>query len=259
MRNWNKTQRPVSAGRNFRRREMPVNLTMNSAVGLFVGVVTKWTAGHLVSLARIAFIAGLGLMIPAGISLAAAAQDRMPPIPADKMTEAQKKAAAELAAGPRGGLNGPFVPLLRSPEFMSRLQKMGEYLRYNSSIGTKLNEFVILITAREWTQQFEYSIHAPLAIKAGLKPEIVAAVTAGRRPAGMAPDEEIVYDFCTELHHHRSVSDATYARAVGKFGEQGVIDMTGTAGYYSMLAMIMSVARTPIEPGTEPPLPLFTH
>jgi 4-carboxymuconolactone decarboxylase len=183
----------------------------------------------------------------------------MPPIPADKMSAAQKNAAAELSAGPRGGLNGPFVPLLRSPEFMSRLQKMGEYLRYNSSLGPKLNEFVILLTAREWTQQYEYSVHAPLAVKAGLKPEIVAAVTQGRRPQSMAVDEEIVYDFCAELREHRSVSDATYTRAVDRFGEQGVIDMTGVVGYYSMLAMIMSVARTPVDAGTPPPLPLFTH
>jgi len=183
----------------------------------------------------------------------------MPPIPADKMSAAQKSAAAELAAGPRGGLNGPFVPLLRSPEFMSRLQKTGEYLRYQSSLGPRLNEFVILLTAREWTQQYEYSVHAPLAVKAGLKPEIVAAITQGRRPGGMAADEEIVYDFCAELREHRSVTDATYARAVERFGEQGVIDMTGVVGYYSMLAMIMSVARTPVDAGTPPPLPLFTH
>jgi 4-carboxymuconolactone decarboxylase len=205
----------------------------------------------------------IALMIALVMTMVAAApggaQDRMPPIPADKMSAAQKNAAAELSAGPRGGLNGPFVPLLRSPEFMSRLQRMGEYLRYNSSLGPKLNEFVILLTAREWTQQYEYSVHAPLAVKAGLKPEIVAAVTQGRRPQSMAVDEEIVYDFCAELREHRSVSDATYTRAVDRFGEQGVIDMTGVVGYYSMLAMIMSVARTPVDAGTPPPLPLFTH
>ena len=240
----------------------PMGMNIHSATRFVVGLAAKCIAGSLVNFSRVALLSSLalvGMAIPAGIPVTAAAQDRMPPIPADKMTDAQKKAAADLTAGPRGGLNGPFVPLLRSPEFMNRLQKMGEYLRYNSSLGTKLNEFVILLTARDWTQQYEYSIHAPLAVKAGLKPEIVTAVTAGRRPTGMAADEEIVYDFCTELQRHRSVTDATYARAVGQFGEQGVIDMTGTAGYYSMLAMIMSVARTPIDPGTAPPLPLFTH
>jgi 4-carboxymuconolactone decarboxylase len=187
----------------------------------------------------------------------AAGQDRMPPVPADKMTDAQKKAAAELIAGPRGKLSGPFVPLLRSPEFMSRLQKTGEYLRYDSKLGPRLNEFVILTTARIWTQQFEWSTHEPLALKAGVKQEIIDAVRAGRRPTGMDADQEIAYDFLMELHHHQSVSDETYARAVGKFGEQGVIDLVGVTGYYTMLAMIMNVARTPLPPGEQPPLTPF--
>ena len=189
----------------------------------------------------------------------AAAQDRMPPIPADKMTDAQKKATAELIAGPRGKLSGPFVPLLRSPEFMSRLQKTGEYLRYDSKLGPRLNEFVILTTARIWTQQFEWSTHEPLALKAGIKQEIIDAVRAGRRPAGMDADQEIAYDFLMELHHHHSVSDETYARAISKFGEQGVIDLVGVTGYYTMLAMIMNVARTPLPPGEQPPLAPFPH
>ena len=234
-----------------------MSLSANSAAKLSAHNTGKpaRTAGRFYTL-MIALVTALVITMMAAAP--GGAQDRMPPIPADKMSAAQKSAAAELAAGPRGGLNGPFVPLLRSPEFMSRLQKTGEYLRYRSSLGPKLNEFVILLTAREWTQQYEYSVHAPLALKAGLKPEIVAAVTQGRRPGGMAADEEIVYDFCAELREHRSVTDATYARAVERFGEQGVIDMTGVVGYYSMLAMIMSVARTPVDPGT-PPLPLFTH
>src|ERR1017187_6453312 len=144
----------------------------------------------------------------------AAAQDRMPPIPADKMTDAQKKAAAEITAGPRGQLVGPFIPLLRSPEFMSRLQKTGEYLRYNSKLGPRLNAFAILVTARVWTQQVEWNIHESLALKAGVKQEIIDAVRSGRRPAGMDADQEVVHDFLVELHHNRSVSDETYSRAV---------------------------------------------
>jgi 4-carboxymuconolactone decarboxylase len=193
------------------------------------------------------------------ILASAAAQDRMPPIPMEKMTEAQKKAAEELVAGPRGALGGPFVPLLRSPEFMSRLQKMGEYLRFENSLGRKLTEFVILLTARQWTQQYEYDAHVPLALKAGVKPEFVAAIGEGRRPAGMAADEEVAYDFCTELRQNQSVSDASFARAVSRFGEQGVIDMVGLTGYYSMLAMIMNVARTPMPEGKTPLLAPFPH
>lgn len=189
----------------------------------------------------------------------AAAQDRMPPIPADKMTDAQKKAAADLVAGPRGALGGPFIPLLRSPEFMTRLQKTGEYLRFNSKLGSRLNEFVILVTARVWTQQYEWNAHAPLALKAGVNQEIIDAVRDGRRPAGMDEDQEIAYDFLMELHHNRSVSDAIYARAVKKFGEQGVIDLVGVTGYYTMLSLIMNVARTPLRPGEPLPLVPFPH
>lgn len=193
------------------------------------------------------------------IASTAVAQDRMPPIPAATMTEAQKKAADELVAGPRGELRGPFVPLLRSPELMSRLQKTGAFLRYQNSIGQKLTEFVILLTARQWTQQYEFDVHSRLAVKAGVRPEFVTAISEGRRPAGMAPDEEAVYDFCAELRQNQSVSDATYARVVARFGEQGVVEMTALVGYYTTIAMIMNVARTPLGEGQKPPLDAFPH
>jgi 4-carboxymuconolactone decarboxylase len=201
----------------------------------------------------------LGLGLPATAAAAEATQDRMPPIPADKLTDAQKKAAAEIIAGPRGALVGPFIPLLRSPEFMSRLQKVGEYLRYNTKLGANMSEFIILIAGRQWTQQFEWDSHESLALKAGVKPEVIAAVAEGRRPAGMSADEETVYDFCIELHHNRCVSDAAYARVANKFGEQGVIDIIGLCGYYTMLGMVMNVARTPLPAGKTPPLAPFPH
>jgi 4-carboxymuconolactone decarboxylase len=187
----------------------------------------------------------------------ATAQDRMPPLRPDQMTDAQKQAAAEISAGPRGSVFGPFVPLLRSPEFMSRLQKTGEYLRFNNALGPRLGEMVILMTARRWTQQFEWSAHYPLALKAGLRAEIADAIADGRRPEKMNEDEEVVYDFCDELIRTQGASDATYARAVAQFREQGVIDMIGITGYYSTLAMVMNVARTPLPDGTAPPLKPF--
>lgn len=192
---------------------------------------------------------------------AAAAQDRMPPIPKNKMTDAQKQAYDEVTSGPRGagGAEGPFVPLLRSPELMSRLQKTGEYLRFHNTIGPKLTEFVILLTARQWTQQYEYDVHQVNGAKAGLKQETISAITEGRRPTGMAADEEIVYDFCSELRQNQSVGDTTYARAVSKFGEQGVVDMAGLVGYYTTLAMIMNVARSPLPTGKKAPLVPFPH
>jgi 4-carboxymuconolactone decarboxylase len=183
--------------------------------------------------------------------------DRMPPLRPDQMTEAQKQAAAEISAGPRGSVFGPFVPLLRSPEFMSRLQKTGEYLRFNNVLGPRLGEMVILLTARRWTQQFEWSAHYPLALKAGLRAEIADAIADGRRPEDMKEDEEVVYDFCDELIRTQGVSDATYARAVSQFQEQGVIDMIGITGYYSTLAMVMNVARTPLPDGADATLRPF--
>jgi 4-carboxymuconolactone decarboxylase len=173
----------------------------------------------------------------------AMSQDRMPPIPEDKYTEAQKKAAEEFLATRKTPVFGPFVPLIRSPQMMLRAKEMGDYLRYKSSIGQKLSEFTILIMAREWTQDYEWYVHHPLALKAGVKPEIAEAIFEGRRPQGMAEDEEAVYDFVTELNHTKRVSDATYNRVVKLVGEQGVIDITGLQGYYALLAMTLNVSR----------------
>ena len=182
------------------------------------------------------------------------AQDRLPAIAPAQMSATQQKVADAIIKGPRGALYGPFIPLLRSPELMDRSQKVGEYLRYNSAIGNTLSELVILITARQWTQQVEWALHEPVALKAGIKPETIAALAAGRRPPALSNDEAIVYDFCTELHANKSISDATWARAVTRFGEQGVVDMLGINGYYTFLAMIMNGARTAVPDGKPAPL-----
>lgn len=183
--------------------------------------------------------------------------DRMPEIPPDKMTEAQKKAADEFAAGRGTAVFGPFVPLLRSPEVMLAAKAMGDHLRYKSALPPPINEFVILITARQWTQQYEWAVHYTIALKAGVKPDIARAVAEGRRPEGMSPEEQIIYDFCTELHRNQSVSDATYARVLSKYGEQGIIDLVGVNGYYTFLAMVLNVARTPLPKGAAPELAAF--
>jgi len=187
----------------------------------------------------------------------AQSQDRMPPIPADKLTEAQKKAIDEFRVARSAELSGPFIPLLRSPEVMSRARAMGDYVRFRSVLPPRLSEFVILITSRQWTQSYEWNAHAPLARQGGLSADIVNAIAEGRRPERMAEDEEILYTFCDELARNRSVSDATYARAVGKFGEQGVIDTLGITGYYTMLAMVLNTARTPLPGGAKPALTPF--
>lgn len=181
--------------------------------------------------------------------------ERMPPMAPEKMTEAQKKAAAEIASGPRGELPRPFVAFLRSPGLMAPVQKLGEYLRYGCTLDRRIMEFATLIAARAWTQQYEWQAHHGLALKAGLKPGIAQAVAEGRRPAGMAADEEAVYELLTEVLRNQCVSDATYARAAALFGEAGVVDLVGLAGYYVLLAMVMNTARTALPEGVTPPLP----
>ena len=189
----------------------------------------------------------------------AIAQDRMPAIPPDRMTDAQKKAATVIMSGPRKwtALQGPYVPIVRSPEFMIRAQAVGEYVRFMTPLDKRISEMAAIMAARAWTQQYEWVAHYRQALEAGLKPAIADAIAEGRRPVGMAQDEEILYDFLTEVLTNKSVSDPTYARTVGKFGEQGVIDLLGVVGYYTMLAMILNVARTPVPPGSKllPPLP----
>lgn len=182
---------------------------------------------------------------------------RFKPLVESAMSEAQLKAVREVASGPRGRLDpaGPSALLLRSPELMSRTQKVGEYLRFNSSLPRRLNEFAILITARQWSAQLEWFVHQPLAVKAGLAPAVTADLAQGKHPAGMTEDEEIVYQFCKEVHEIKTVSDSVFKAAVDKFGEHGVIDLIGLTGYYTMLAMVLNVARQPLPNGAPPPLP----
>jgi len=192
-----------------------------------------------------------------GAASRALAQDRMPAIPADTLTDAQKRAIEEFKKARSAEVSGPFVPLLRSPEVMSRARAMGDYLRYKSVLPPRLSEFVILLTARRWTQNYEWNAHAPLARQAGLSPDIISAIVEGRRPEQMPDDEDALYTFCDELHRNQSVSDATYARALARFGEQGIIDTLGITGYYTMLAMVLNTARTPVPPGATPALKPF--
>lgn len=196
---------------------------------------------------------------PAATLANAAPADRMPPIPAEKLTPEQKKASDDFAAERKVPVFGPFVPLLRSPEVMLRAKAMGDYLRYKSVLPPQLNEFAILLTARHWTQEYEWALHQPIAVKAGLKMEITQALAEGRRPQGMSADEEMIYEFSTELHQNQSVSDATYARVQAKFGEQGIIDLIGVNGYYTFLAMVLNATRTAVPKTTAPPMSAFPH
>jgi 4-carboxymuconolactone decarboxylase len=202
--------------------------------------------------------AGLALCLAAVFFAASApAQQRLPTIPPDQYTPEQKKAAEEFLAARKVPVFGPFEPMMHSPEVMSMARSMGDYLRYHSALGNTLSELTILITAREWSQDYEWYVHYPIALKAGVGKDVADAIAEGRRPASMSADEEIVYDFTTELLRNKRVSDATFDRADRRFGKKGVVDMAGIGGYYTFLAMQLNVARYQFS--GEPRLPRFPN
>lgn len=163
------------------------------------------------------------------------------------MDAAQRTATEALIAGPRKAVKGPFIALLRSPLLMDRLQRVGEYIRFDSSLSPRLSEFAMLVVARACTQQFEWFAHVPLAVKAGTSAETIEAVRCGRRPLDMHADEALIYDFTQELLAHHGVCDATYAATVARLGERGVIDLTGLIGYFVTVSLVLNVAHTPPE------------
>jgi 4-carboxymuconolactone decarboxylase len=192
------------------------------------------------------------------LSTGAVAQDRMPPIAPDQMSEAQKKAVADYKSLRGADLTGPpWSVLLRVPDHVvPALQIRLHYLNH-SVLSPRLTEFAILIAARRWTNNWEWGAHSTAAANAGLKAEIMSALAEGRRPDRMSDDEALVYDFSAELVDNQSVSDATYARAIEKFGEPGVVELATIQGYYTYLAMVMNAARVTTQPNVKPPLERF--
>jgi 4-carboxymuconolactone decarboxylase len=191
---------------------------------------------------------------------------RFPVLRPARLTPAQRRFARSLLAGPRGEgkagreavqhllRRGPFNAWMRSPELGEHLQKAGEYIRFKTSLPRRLNELAILITARHWSSQFEWYAHRLLALKAGLRPAIIDQLALGRRPRGMKTDETVVYEFCSQLHRNKNVTDAAYRRAVALVGEQGVMDLIGASGYYTLVSMTLNVARVPLPAGEKIPL-----
>ena len=206
----------------------------------------------------------VALLMEANMSHAA---DRFQIIPPDQMNAEQKKLFDAIVGGPRsqnyGGdavnrvqRGGPFNAWMRSPELGMRLQAVGEFVRFKTSIPQRLNELAILITAREWTSQYEWYAHHALAMKAGLDAKIAEEIAAGKRPANMKEDEAAVYDFCIELHRSKKVSDANFQRVKALFGEQGVIDLVIVSGYYVAVPMTLNVAQVPVPDGSVPLKPV---
>lgn len=180
--------------------------------------------------------------------------DRMPPLPDTELTDAQRSAVEAVTSGPRGRLLGCFVPLLRSPELMTRYQSVGEYLRYHSALDDDLVELVILAVARKWDQAFEWGIHQPIALERGIPPEVVEQVGRGQRPDGGRAELAAVWSVVDELQERGEVPDEVYDAALDLLGEEKLVEVLGTAGYYTGLAMVMNGTRTP-PPDDGPVLP----
>jgi 4-carboxymuconolactone decarboxylase len=196
-----------------------------------------------------------GAAFASALVLPAMAEERLPTIPPAQYDAAQQQAAADFLAARKYPVQGPFEPMMYSPQVMSRARAMGDYLRYASGIGNTLSEFAILITARDWNQDYEWSVHAPIAAKMGIEPRVIEAIRNGQRPEGMSGDETIVYNFATELLHNRGVSDDRWVAAEKRFGKPAVVDLVGILGYYTFDAMMLNAARYKAKDGTTlPPL-----
>jgi 4-carboxymuconolactone decarboxylase len=196
----------------------------------------------------------LGALLASGLASSAYATDRFPPLTPAQMTPRQKEVADAIMAS-RKNLSGPFPAWLRSPEMADRFQKAGEYVRYNTALPKALSEFVILVTAREWTCQIEWYLHVPEATAAGVNPKIIADIAARKRPSGMNADQTMLYDFGLHMHRdHGHVPEALFNQARARFGDKGVVDIIGINGYYDAVAMTINAADAPMPPGVKPPL-----
>ena len=180
-------------------------------------------------------------------------EPRFPQLTMEQLNDKQRPLGEAIMKVSSVGLGGPYNLMLRSPVLGQRMFDMFHYLRWETSVPLKLNEFAILIIARQWRSQVEWFAHAPLAIKAGLSPDIVAELKTSKRPSNMPPEESAVYDFVTELTTGHEVSDETFNRAKALLGEQQIVDLTAVAGSYITAAMILAMSETGVPPGKEAP------
>lgn len=181
------------------------------------------------------------------------AQPRFPHLKPDQYTPEQRSVAAEIAAGPRGEVRGPFIALIHHPELARRLQALGEQLRWKSSLPAHLVELAVLVTARRWSCQHEWFMHDALARKAGLDPAVIDAIREGHDSA-MGQDEAMVLAFCRDAHTTGRVGDETFAKVRERFGLQGALDLLALCGYYTLMAMVLNTAGLPLPGNAAPPL-----
>jgi 4-carboxymuconolactone decarboxylase len=210
-------------------------------------VLAAWSAS-------VALAAACGWLAATVFGASASGKEpRFPQLTMDRLNEQQRPIGEKIMKISSVGLGGPYNPLLRSPVLAQRMYDLLDYLRWNTSVPTRLNEFAILVVARQWRSQVEWYAHHPLAIKAGLSEQVAADLKANKRPAGMQADEAVVYDVLTELSTRHEVSDETFDRAKKLLGEQQVVDLTALGGTYVTVAMLLSVAEEGVPPGKEPP------
>ncbi|HEV3008755.1 MAG TPA: carboxymuconolactone decarboxylase family protein [Burkholderiales bacterium] len=179
---------------------------------------------------------------------------RFPRLTPEQMTPEQQEVAAEIAAGPRGEVRGPFIALIHNPELARRVQKLGEYLRWQGKLPPHLKELAVLVTARRWTCQHEWVMHSKLALEGGLAPQVVEAIKLGREPVGMSEEEKAVYTFCREAHATGRVGEEAFAAIKGRFGLDGALELLALNGYYTLMAMVLNSAGLPLPGNVEPPL-----
>jgi 4-carboxymuconolactone decarboxylase len=179
---------------------------------------------------------------------------RFPRLTLEEMNPAQRKVAAEITAGPRGEVRGPFIALLHNPELAASLQELGEHLRWKGKLPPRLKELAVLVTARRWTCQHEWVMHSRLALEGGLAKETVEAIAAQREPGDLAEDEKAVYDFSRELHATGRASDQSFKTIRDRFGLDGALELIALNGYYTLMAMVLNSAELSLPGDADPPL-----
>jgi 4-carboxymuconolactone decarboxylase len=179
---------------------------------------------------------------------------RFPRLTPEDMTSKQREVAAEIAAGPRGEVRGPFIALIHNPELARRLQKLGEHLRWEGKLPSHLKELAVLVTARRWTCQHEWVMHSKLALEGGLPKEVIDAIAQGKEPANLSADQAAVYVFCREAHATGRVGDEAFAAVTARFGLDGALELLALNGYYTLMAMVLNNAGLPLPGNAEPPL-----
>ncbi len=177
---------------------------------------------------------------------------RLPDIDVARMSPEQRKVHDAIVAGPRGKVEGPLRIWLTSPAFAARAQELGTFCRYQTSLGARLSELAILVTAAYWRAGFEWYAHEKFGREAGLASAVIDAIKAGTEPRFEHDDEAAVHAFARELLQTRRVSDATYARAAAALGPVGVVDLVGVLGYYGLISMTINAFQVPVPDGPDP-------